>query len=66
MDADLIQTFRAYQRTGSYAEAAIQLDLTVPQVKRRLMRLYDELDIPRHAGGNRAIVASYHLRALPY
>lgn len=62
---ELVDTFRVYQRTGSYAAAAEELELSIPQVKRRLMQLYDDLGIPKEEGGNRAIIASYHLRDTP-
>ena len=63
---EFLETFRTYQRTGSYAEAADALGLTVPQVKRRLMALYDQLEIIPRTGGQRALIASYLLRSAPY
>ena len=63
---ELLETFRAYQRLGNYRWTAVELGLSVPQVKRRLMALYDELDITPHVGQTRALVASYLLRSSPY
>jgi hypothetical protein len=63
---ELLETFRAYQRTGSYQLAAADLGLTAPQVKRRLMSLYGLIGVGRSPGQNQALLTSYLLRDLPY
>lgn len=63
---ELLETFRAYQRLGNYRWAAVELGMSVPQVKRRLMALYDELGIHAEPGQMRALVASYLLRSARY
>lgn len=58
VDPELVRTFRAYQRAGSYKGAAADLDLSVPQVKRRLRALYAQV------GANSGVQAALLLREM--
>ncbi len=60
VDDELLETFRAYQRSGTYYHAATQLGVSEHAVKKRLMRLYSAI----HA--DNAIHASFLLRDYPY
>lgn len=64
--AELLETFRVYQRTGAYSETALALGLSPSQVKRRLADLYELLGIEAAPNAGKAIQASFLLRDLPY
>lgn len=66
VDPELLATFRAYQRLGSYTAAADELDLSVSQVKRRLAALYSLLGLRGGTGQPQGLMASYALRDHPY
>jgi len=58
--AGQVACFRAFQRTGSYEEAAASLGLSVSSLKKRLVRLYARI------GAVNAVHASYLLRDEPW
>lgn len=66
IEPGLLRTFRTYQRHGSYEDAAAELGLSRPQIKRRLLALYASLGIEGGAGIKSGMIASYILRDLPY